>query len=248
MTLNQIENNIAKLTGFVEKEPVFSHEVYGEGFYVFIVRTRRLSDSFDLIPVTVSDRLTDIAGLKNGRFLMVEGQFRSYNSVLNGGQVKLTLTLFAQEISFPETVPETDIDNVEMNGFICKSPVYRTTPFNREISDFLLAVNRSYNKSDYLPCICWGRNARFCGKRKVGDHVAVAGRMQSRVYQKKLPDGTVSERTAYEVSVSKIELIDGAENTVLAKKNDCDNENGNGANEALKGTIAGNLAPESGQV
>ena len=120
----------------------------------------------------------------------------------------MTLTLFSQDISFPETVPETDTDVVEMNGFICKPPVYRTTPFNREISDFLLAVNRSYNKSDYLPCICWGRNARFCGKRKVGDHVKVIGRMQSRNYQKKFPDGTVAERTAYEVSVSKIELIE----------------------------------------
>ncbi len=211
MTGNQSENNMAKLTGCIEKEPVFSHEVYGEGFYIFIVRTRRLSESSDLIPVTVSDRLTDISGLKKGRFTMLEGQFRSYNSVMNSGQIKLTLTLFAQEISFPEVIPDTDVDVVEMNGFICKPPVYRTTPFNREISDFLLAVNRSYNKSDYLPCICWGRNARFCGKRKVGDHVRVVGRMQSRVYQKKLPDGTVSERTAYEVSVSKIELVDAQE-------------------------------------
>ncbi len=248
MTLNQSENNIAKLTGFVEKEPVFSHEVYGEGFYVFIVRTRRLSDSFDLIPVTVSDRLTDIAGLKSGRFLMVEGQFRSYNSVLNGGQVKLTLTLFAQEISFPETIPDTDIDNVEMNGFICKPPVYRTTPFNREISDFLLAVNRSYNKSDYLPCICWGRNARFCGKRKVGDHVAVVGRMQSRVYQKKLPDGTVSERTAYEVSVSKIELIDVTDTSAQASKDNRNAADGAEAKETLHGTGAEPSALASGPV
>ena len=207
MTLNQSENNIAKLTGFVEKEPVFSHEVYGEGFYVFIVRTRRLSDSFDLIPVTVSDRLTDIAGLKSGRFLMVEGQFRSYNSVLNGGQVKLTLTLFAQEISFPETIPDADIDNVEMNGFICKPPVYRTTPFNREISDFLLAVNRSYNKSDYLPCICWGRNACFAAGLALGTHVLVWGRIQSRDYLKRVSQDTTEQRRVYEVSVSWIEKV-----------------------------------------
>ena len=238
MTLNQSENNIARLTGCIEKEPAFSHEVYGEGFYVFIVRTRRLSDSFDLIPVTVSDRLTDISALKKGLFVMLEGQFRSYNSVLNGGQVKLTLTLFVQEISFPETVPDTDIDTVEMNGFICKPPVYRTTPFNREISDFLLAVNRSYNKSDYLPCICWGRNARFCGKRKVGDHVAVVGRMQSRVYQKKLPDGTVSERTAYEVSVSKIELIDVTDASAQTNKNNSNTENVAETKETLHGTAA----------
>ena len=216
MTGNQSENNVAQLTGTVETAPVFSHEVYGEGFYSFIVRTRRLSESFDLIPATVSDRLIDIGELKKGRFVAVDGQFRSYNSVLAGGQVKLTLTLFVQEIRFPDTVPDTDVDSVEMNGFICKPPVYRTTPFNREISDFLLAVNRSYNKSDYLPCICWGRNARFCGKRKVGDHVKVIGRMQSRVYQKRYPDGTVAERTAYEVSVSKIELLDGGQTSVSA--------------------------------
>jgi single-stranded DNA-binding protein len=213
MTGNQSENNIAKLTGCIDSIPVFSHEVYGEGFYVFIVRTRRLSNSSDLIPVTVSDRLVDIKELQKGRFVSLEGQFRSYNSVLGEGQVKLTLTLFVQEITFPVSIPETDVDTVEMNGFICKPPVYRTTPFNREISDFLLAVNRSYNKSDYLPCICWGRNARFCGKRKVGDHVKVIGRMQSRAYQKKMPDGTISERTAYEVSVSKIELIEDKNET-----------------------------------
>ena len=208
MTGNLDENNIARLTGTVDSEPVFSHEVYGEGFYVFNVRSRRLSGSFDIIPVTVSDRLTDISEYSKGRFILAEGQFRSYNSANQaGGQVKLALTLFAQEVSFPEEVPETDTDIVELDGFICKPPVYRTTPFNREICDFLLAVNRSYNKSDYLPCICWGRNARFCGKRTVSERVKVVGRMQSRVYQKKQPDGTAVDRVAYEVSVSKIELV-----------------------------------------
>jgi len=210
MTGNLDENNIARLTGTVDSEPVFSHEVYGEGFYVFNVRSRRLSGSFDVIPVTVSDRLTEISEYRTGRFILAEGQFRSYNSANSagfGGQVKLALTLFAQEVSFPEEVPETDTDSVELDGFICKPPVYRTTPFNREICDFLLAVNRSYNKSDYLPCICWGRNARFCGKRSVGERVKVVGRMQSRVYQKKQPDGSLLDRVAYEVSVSKIELV-----------------------------------------
>ena len=207
MVSNRSENNSASVSGVILGKPEFSHEVYGEGFYYFNIRVRRLSESFDTIPVTVSERLTDLSEYRVGRSIQVEGQFRSYNSVLQGGQVRLMLSVFAREIVFPETALESDLNTVELNGFICKPPVYRTTPFNREIADFLLAVNRSYNKSDYIPCICWGRNARFCGKRAVGDHVRVTGRMQSRVYQKKLPDGTVLEKTAYEVSVAKIEFI-----------------------------------------
>ena len=207
MNGNIIENNIARLSGVIDSDPVFSHEVYGEGFYIFTVLSRRLSGSNDFIPVTVSDRLLDIAECRKGRNIAVSGQFRSYNNVLADGQIKLSLTVFAQDVQFPEEVTETDTDSVELDGFICKPPVYRKTPFNREISDFLLAVNRSYNKSDYLPCICWGRNARFCGRLRVGEHVKVSGRMQSRVYQKKQPDGTSVEKTAYEISVSKIELV-----------------------------------------
>lgn len=207
MVGNRSDNNCASVSGVIIDKPVFSHEVYGEGFYCFNVKVRRLSDSFDTIPVTVSERLTDLSEYRIGRRIEVEGQFRSYNSATQGSAVRLLLTVFAREVVFQEEEPEQDTNLVELNGFICKPPIYRTTPFNREIADFLLAVNRGYNKSDYIPCICWGRNARFCGKRTVGDQVRISGRMQSRIYQKKFPDGSTAEKTVYEVSVAKIEFI-----------------------------------------
>lgn len=204
-TLN--ERNSAVISGKIETEPVFSHEVYGEGFYCFPVSVMRLSNTYDTIPVIVSERLMDISEYRAGRFVRIEGQFRSYNS-LNGGP-RLSLMVFAREIDFIEERERMqDINQVVLNGFICKPPVYRTTPFNREITDILLAVNRAYNKSDYIPCISWGRNARYCGKRQVGDNVRITGRIQSRKYQKKLPDGSVLDKVAYEVSISKLELLE----------------------------------------
>lgn len=204
-TLN--ERNSAVISGKIETEPVFSHEVYGEGFYCFPVSVMRLSNTYDTIPVIVSERLMDISEYRAGRFVRIEGQFRSYNS-LNGGP-RLSLMVFAREIDFIEERERIqDINQVVLNGFICKPPVYRTTPFNREITDILLAVNRAYNKSDYIPCISWGRNARYCGKRQVGDNVRITGRIQSRKYQKKLPDGSVLDKVAYEVSISKLELLE----------------------------------------
>ena len=210
MTTNLNERNSAVISGKIITEPAFSHEVYGEGFYCFTVSVMRLSNTYDNIPVIVSERLTDTSEYRIGRFVRIEGQFRSYNS-LNGGP-KLSLMVFARELDFiEETERMQDINQVVLNGFICKPPIYRTTPFNREITDILLAVNRAYNKSDYIPCISWGRNARYCGKRKVGDNVRITGRIQSRKYQKKLPDGTVLEKVAYEVSISKLELFEKEE-------------------------------------
>lgn len=200
------ERNSATISGTIVKELVFSHEVYGEGFYCFSVSVKRLSDAYDIIPVIVSERLMDASEYRVGRYARIDGQFRSYNS-LSGGP-KLSLMVFAREITFPEKAEdEQDLNLVVLNGFICKPPIYRTTPFNREITDLLLAVNRAYNKSDYIPCISWGRNARYCGRRNVGDNVIVTGRIQSRKYQKKLPDGTMQDKVAYEVSVSKLELV-----------------------------------------
>lgn len=203
------ESNSAKVSGVIMNEPVFGHEIYGEGFYYFDVQIKRLSDSYDIIPVTVSERLTDFSEYKVGRYIEVEGQFRSYNELREDGSTKLMLTVFARDIKFcdeDDVKPENDTNIIELDGFICKKPIYRKTPFDREITDFLLAVNRSYNKSDYIPCISWGRNARFCGKRTVGERVKVTGRLQSRKYQKKFPDGQVIDKTAYEVSVSRIEV------------------------------------------
>lgn len=207
MISSQCTTNIARISGVITAEPVFGHEVYGEGFYYFLIKVKRLSESCDILPVTVSERLIDCSEYKIGRYVEVTGQFRSYNASQTGGGAKLMLSVFAQDVVFcEEDSREKDENYIELDGFICKPPVYRTTPFNREITDFLLAVNRSYNKSDYIPCISWGRNARFCGKRVVGDNVKVTGRIQSRTYEKKFPDGTSVQRTAYEISVAKIEL------------------------------------------
>lgn len=202
MGYEQMQNNRAYIAGKVLSAPVFSHEVMGERFYDFVLGVRRLSEQEDEIPVTVSDRLfLSEDELAVGTTVAVEGQLRSYNKIVDG-KSKLVLRIFARELC----EPSGEAPNViELEGYVCKTPVYRTTPFKREICDLLLAVNRAYNKSDYIPAIAWGRNARYAGEFKVGDRVSVVGRIQSRVYQKTLEDGTVENRTAYEVSVSKME-------------------------------------------
>lgn len=221
MVGNIIENNMVTISGKVISNIEYSHEVYGEGFYNFLLGVPRLSDSFDKIPVTVSERLITKQKLEIGKIIEVEGQFRSYNSYNNEGN-KLLLTVFAREINFLED--EKCIKNpnqIYLNGYICKKPVYRTTPFGREITDILLAVNRPYNKSDYIPCISWGRNARYSESLVIGDNIKVWGRIQSRDYQKKLESGEVISKIAYEVSVSKMEVCnhqDGADEM----KNDTD--------------------------
>jgi primosomal replication protein N len=203
---NQL-NNSAALYGRVQIDPVFSHEIYGEGFYGLFVEVRRLSEASDVLPATVSERLIDREHLVSGAWVRVSGQLRSYNSFVEPEKrSRLILTVFAQEIEFvpPEDCLKQNPNEVFLNGFICKPPVYRTTPLGREIADIMVAVNRTYNKSDYIPCIAWGRNARFSGNLRVGDNITVSGRLQSRAYQKKLDDGQTVEKTAYEVSVSKI--------------------------------------------
>ncbi|NLK86089.1 MAG: single-stranded DNA-binding protein [Clostridiaceae bacterium] len=206
MVGNIIENNMATISGKVVSNVEFSHEVYGEGFYYFMLEVPRLSDSCDRIPVTISERLTSKEKLAVGTIIEVEGQFRSYNSYNSEGN-KLLLTVFARDIVFLEDEKKIKNPNqIYLNGFICKRPIYRTTPFGREITDILLAVNRPYNKSDYIPCIAWGRNARFSEKLSVGDNIKIWGRIQSRTYQKKLESGEVINKVAYEVSVSKMEI------------------------------------------
>lgn len=201
---NLLMNNRAYLTGTVDSECTFSHESFGENFFCFKVTVPRLSDSADTIVVTASKHLIDESNITFGEKISVIGQFRSYNNYSGEGS-KLVLTLFAKEMQ--NNVDEEFANSVELNGYICKTPVYRTTPFGREITDILLAVNRNHNKSDYIPCIVWGRNARIARDFSVGDHIALSGRMQSRQYQKKLDDETVVTKTAYEVSVNKIEKI-----------------------------------------
>ena len=198
---NLITNNYAAAVGDLQSEFSYSHESYGECFYSFTIRIPRLSDSADIITVTASERILCDEDYKIGDRIKITGQFRSYNNYTDVGN-KLILTLFAKTI---EKAPdERYMNEIELNGFLCKQPVYRTTPFGREITDMLLAVNRTHNKSDYIPCIVWGRNAKFAQKLNVGDNIIVSGRMQSREYQKKVDDDVIT-KTAYEVSVSKIE-------------------------------------------
>ena len=204
---NAMENNSASLTGKIISKPEFSHEVYGEGFYNITVEVPRLSNTYDYLPVMFSERLLPLEKFEIGKIVAVDGQFRSYNNYSSEGGHKLLLTVFARDIVIMDPSDEVRVTNsIYLNGFICKNPVYRTTPFGREISDILLAVNRAYNKSDYIPCIAWGRNARYASNFEVGDNIKIWGRIQSRKYQKKLSDGTVEDRIAYEVSISKMEI------------------------------------------
>jgi len=202
------DNNVVTISGKVATALKYSHEIYGEGFYHFILEVPRLSDSSDNISVTISERLIDARGLEPGALVNIEGQFRSYNSFGEGGS-KLLLTVFVRELTYSEDESQIRNSNkIYLNGFICKKPIYRSTPFGREITDLLVAVNRAYNKSDYIPCISWGRNARFCSSLGVGDNIKIWGRIQSRTYQKKMPDGSTEARIAYEVSLSKLEMAD----------------------------------------
>jgi len=203
-------NNTIDVGGRIMTDFSFSHEVYGEGFYRFDLEVDRLSGNSDVLPVTISERIVSRSEMVPGKLVRISGQVRSYNSYVEADKKnKLVLTVFARDIIMPESMPDTKPNEVFLDGFLCKPAIYRTTPFGREIADLLVAVNRSYNKSDYIPCIAWGRNARYAGKLGVGDHIRVWGRMQSRGYQKRFPDGTVLEKVAYEVSVSKVEVVSG---------------------------------------
>ena len=204
MNYNTEKNNKVYIYGEIVSEAVFSHEVYGEGFYEFYVKVMRLSGQADVLPVTVSERIMT-EEMKPGNTICALGQFRSYNK-LEGGKSRLMLTVFIRELL--DTQPGKNPNSIILSGYICKPPVYRTTPFNREIADLLIAVNRSYNKSDYIPAIAWGRNARFVRNLSVGDRVALSGRIQSREYQKKQPDESFVTMTAFEVSISKLAAFD----------------------------------------
>lgn len=203
---NLMLNNKIYLEGTCVSGLEFSHEMYGEGFYSFKISVSRLSDVNDILPITISERLLTELEIKEGLELVVEGQLRSYNKFIDGSN-RLILTVFARDIQ-PCIEKSKNPNQIFLNGYICKEPVYRTTPFGREISDILLAVNRPYNKSDYIPTISWGRNSRFCKTLKVGDNIKVWGRLQSRQYQKKVGENDVLSKTAYEVSISKLEYAD----------------------------------------
>lgn len=196
-------NNYVLLKGKINKLPKYSHTVMGEGFFEMYVEVERLSDEVDILPVTISERL--IEDFKIGDEIGVVGQFRSYNK-MEDNKSKLMLTIFVKELVNPSEM--TEINQIYLIGYICKDPVYRTTPFGREICDMLLAVNRAYNKSDYLPCIAWGRNARFVRDLGIGEKLEVQGRIQSRKYQKRVDENNVETKIAYEISLSSVMLVD----------------------------------------
>lgn len=201
-------NNQVTIAGEVVSEFTFSHEVYGEHFYIVNIAVCRLSNSYDVIPVMASERLIDVTSDYRGCVLQVSGQFRSYNRH-EENRNRLVLSVFAREavLASQEDEDEQNPNHIFLDGYVCKHPVYRKTPLGREIADVLLAVNRPYGKSDYIPCICWGRNARFADKFEVGSHIQIWGRIQSREYQKKIAEDQYEKRVAYEVSVSKLEYI-----------------------------------------
>jgi single-stranded DNA-binding protein len=229
---NSMLNNKIYLEGEVISELQFSHEMYGEGFYTFYVEVSRLSEAKDALFITVSERLIGGMDIKIGSQLIVEGQLRSYNKFMDGSN-RLILTVFARNIFHCEEKSKNP-NQIYLDGFICKEPVYRTTPFGREISDILLAVNRAYNKSDYIPTIAWGRNSRFCKVLKVGDNIKVWGRLQSREYQKKVSDTETIKKIAYEVSISKMEKATKDDGDVeIEIENEHEHEHEKGSDEAL---------------
>ena len=205
-----IENNNVELVGEIVSDFRFSHEVYGEGFFFVDVAVKRLSEAVDYLPLMISERLIDVNADYIGQTICVIGQFRSFNQH-EEKKNRLVLSVFVRELELLDEVPEEVITNqIFLDGYICKDPIYRKTPLGREIVELLIAANRSYGKSDYIPCICWGRNARFASKFEIGKRVQILGRIQSRDYVKKISETETEKRVAYEVSVSKImEVEDG---------------------------------------
>ena len=199
------DTNIVNLKGRIENNLEFSHEIFGEKFYTTKIKINRLSDSYDMLPITVSERLLEEVNLEEDKLVKVTGQLRSYNKNIDNKN-RLVLTIFARNMEVEEE-DNKDPNNIFLDGYVCKEPVYRKTPLGREITDLLVAINRPYNKSDYIPSIVWGRNAKFAKSLKVGDRIQMWGRVQSREYEKKLQDGESVKKVAYEVSISKIKKM-----------------------------------------
>ena len=201
-----MENNIITLTGTVEASPEYSHTVMDEKFYSFALRVPRLSETEDVLPITISEELLDLDMIQCGKQVKIKGQLRSYNKYTET-KTRLILTVFAKEISVPLSEDDENPNEIFINGFICKAPIYRKTPFGREITDLIVAVNRAFNRSDYIPAIAWGKNAVYSENLEIGSNVLLWGRLQSRNYNKRISDDEVETRTAYELSITKIEKL-----------------------------------------
>ena len=215
MSEKVMENNRVTVIGTIVSDFTFSHAVFGEGFYLVDLSVSRLSEQADVIPLMVSERLMDVTRDYRGCTIEADGQFRSYNRH-EGVKNRLVLSVFVREVQFLEEFTDyTKTNQIFLDGYICKEPIYRKTPLGREIADLLVAVNRPYGKSDYIPCICWGRNARYAEHFKVGERCAIWGRIQSREYMKKLDEENVEKRVAFEVYVSKLELLEEARESIV---------------------------------
>lgn len=207
-----LENNNVQICGAIISDFNFSHESHGEKLYSIMIGVERLSGCFDFVPLLISERLIDVNGDYRGRMILANGQFRSFN-LHEESKNRLILSVFVRELEFLEkTTDEEKSNQIFLDGYICKEPIYRKTPLGREISDVILAVNRPYGKSDYIPCICWGGNARFASRFNVGERIQLIGRIQSREYIKKLDNGTQETRIAHEVSVSRIDVLESEGN------------------------------------
>lgn len=204
--MNQ-DTNIVNLRGYLDKDLEFSHEIFGEKFYTTTIKVDRLSESKDILPITISERLLEDVNLKETNYFNISGQLRSYNKVVDNKN-RLVLTVFVRELSICDEDDNKDPNNIFLDGFLCKNPIHRKTPLGRDITDLLVAINRPYNKSDYIPSIVWGRNAKFAKNLKIGDRVQIWGRIQSRQYDKKQEDGEIIKKVAYEVSISKIKKVE----------------------------------------
>ena len=202
-----MENNNITISGKIVSDLELSHEVYNEKFYKFYIKSERLSNQEDILPVIISERMINLDELEENKNIRIDGQFRSYNEQRENGN-KLVLSIFVKGIEF---IPDDDSltqNDANFVGYVCKNPIYRKTPLGREIADVLIAVNRTYKKSDYIPCILWGRNAKYCENLEVGTKVKVNGRIQSRNYEKKIDENKIIKKTAYEVSVSKFAVAE----------------------------------------
>lgn len=200
-----IENNNVELVGEIVSNFTFSHKTFGEGFYIAEIAVERLSETLDYIPLLISERLIDVNSDYTGKTIHVKGQFRSFN-LHEGEKNHLVLSVFVTELEPLDNIADTN--QIFLDGYICKDIIYRATPLGREVADLLLAVNRSYGKTDYIPCIVWGRNARFVSRLEVGGHIQIFGRIQSREYTKKISETETENHIAYEVSASRIEVLD----------------------------------------
>ncbi|MGL5693305.1 MAG: single-stranded DNA-binding protein [Peptostreptococcaceae bacterium] len=199
------DTNVVYLRGELDEDMEFSHEIFGEKFFNTRIKINRLSDSYDVLPLTISERLLEEVDIASNNMVNVIGQLRSYNKNIESKN-RLVLTIFVRELKQSEE-ENKDPNSIFLDGYICKAPIYRKTPLGREITDLLVAINRPYNKSDYIPSIVWGRNAKFAKTLKVGDRIQMWGRVQSREYEKKVDEGESIKKVAYEVSISKIKKL-----------------------------------------